>query len=243
MAESTRGGGAPGTVLLLRGDGRYADPWHPFGETAAALAGVLAARGLEVEVRGDVDRALAEIGAGRVALPGLLVVDVGQPRDGGASPLPEGAAALALIDRAAVPVLGVHVSSTSFGDSPEWAALLGGRWVRGRTMHPEYGTARIAIEAGHPITDWLGDTDGLDDTDRLDDFDVEDERYSWLEVAPAAQILATHEHEGERHPVAWALTREGGGRTVYDALGHDAASYSSAGHLRLLGRALDWLGV
>lgn len=231
MTESTRAGGAPGTALLLRGDGRYADPWHPFGETAAALAGLLAARGCEVAVRGDVDRALAELGAGRVPLPGLLVVDVGQPRDGGASPLPEGAAALALLDRAAVPVLGVHVSATSFGDSPEWAALLGGRWVRGRTMHPEYGRASVAIEAGHRISDGL------------EDFEVDDERYSWLEVAPAARILATHEHDGERHPLAWALTREGGGRTVYDALGHDAASYSSAGHLRLLGRALDWLGV
>ncbi|WP_367948445.1 ThuA domain-containing protein [Rathayibacter sp. VKM Ac-2835] len=232
MTESTRTGGAPGTALLLRGDGRYADPWHPFEETAAALAGLLAARGCEVAVRGDVDRALAELGAGRVPLPGLLVVDVGQPRDGGASPLAEGAAALALLDRAAVPVLGVHVSATSFGDSSEWAALLGGRCVRGTTLHPDYGPARIAIaEDAHEITEGL------------DDFEVDDERYSWLEVAPAARILATHEHEGERHPIAWALAREGGGRTVYDALGHDAASYSSAGHLRLLRRALDWLGV
>ncbi|MCJ1703356.1 ThuA domain-containing protein [Rathayibacter sp. VKM Ac-2926] len=218
------------TALLLRGDGRYADPWHPFAETAAALAALLSARGHQVEIRGDVDQALADLGSGRAPLPDLLVVDVGQPRDGGASPLAEGAAALALLDRSAVPVLGIHVSSTSFGDSPEWAALLGGRWVRGTTMHPDYGPACIAIAAGaHPITAGL------------DDFDVQDERYSWLEVADAARILATHEHDGERHPIAWALEREGGGRTVYDALGHDAASYSSPGHVRLLTAALDWL--
>jgi hypothetical protein len=31
-------------ALLLSGVGRYADPWHPFAETSAALAGLLRKR-------------------------------------------------------------------------------------------------------------------------------------------------------------------------------------------------------
>ncbi|MCM6761242.1 ThuA domain-containing protein [Rathayibacter sp. ZW T2_19] len=74
------------------------------------------------------------------------------------------------------------------------------------------------------------------------DFDVEDERYSLLEVDHTARILATHHYEGRDRPIAWALERGGGGGTVYDALGHSAASFSSAGHLALLAGALEWLG-
>ena len=70
-------------AIILNGAGRYADPWHPYAETSARLASLVAEAGYDVEVRDDVDAALATLG-GDVA---LLVVNAGDP-DG---PVPDAA--------------------------------------------------------------------------------------------------------------------------------------------------------
>jgi type 1 glutamine amidotransferase len=102
-------------------------------------------------------------------------------------------------------------------------------------MHPEYGPAAIHILPGSgPLVAGIPD------------FTLPDERYSWLRTAPGITVHATHTHEAVEHPVMWSFERtpsgqEAAGRTFYDALGHDAASYGSAQHLELLRRALAWL--
>jgi hypothetical protein len=192
-------------ALLLSGTGRYADPWHPFAETSAALAGLLREQGFGVEMAEDVDAALA-----RLAAPG-------GPAD---AELPDGR-----------PLLVSHVSSTSFLDSAEWAEALGGRWIRGTSMHPEYGPAAIHLrpESGALV-------------EGIADFELLDERYSYLQTAPAVTVHATHTHEDREHPVMWSLDRRPG-RTFYDALGHAAASYDSPEHRELLLRAISWLAA
>lgn len=230
-------------ALILSGSGRYADPWHPFAETSAALAGILAEAGFGVETADDVDAALAGLAGPCAAdrgkegprtehpgLPDLLVVNVGLPRDGNPSPgTPEAAAGLRRWLADGRPLLVSHSSSTSFLDSPEWEDALGGRWIRGTSMHPEYGRAAIHVvpESGALVAG-------------IGDFELMDERYSYLQTAPGITVHATHTHEHREHPVMWSLNR-GGGRTFFDALGHDAASYESPEHRELLLRAIAWL--
>jgi hypothetical protein len=83
-------------ALLLSGVGRYADPWHPFSETSAALADLLREAGYDVDIPADVDAALAGLAAADDSdLPDLLVVNVGLPRDELPSPgTPDAAAGL-----------------------------------------------------------------------------------------------------------------------------------------------------
>lgn len=225
------------TALLLTGTGRYADPWHPFAETSGALAGLLGAAGFEVVIPDHVDAALAALAMAEEAdLPALLVVNVGLPRDG--APSPGTSAAAAGLSRWLVsdrPLLVSHSSSTSFLDLPAWEEGLGGRWIRGTSMHPDYGPASIdvlphtgAVVAGIP------------------DFELLDERYSFLRTSPHITIHATHSYDGVEHPVLWSLERPStgtgrSGRTFYDALGHDAASYQSREHREILSRAIAWL--
>lgn len=226
-------------ALVLSGTGRYADPWHPFAETSAALAVLLREAGFGVETPDDVDAALAGLAApGRSApegpvdagLPGLLVVNLGLPRDGRPSPgTPEAMAGLRRWLADGRPMLVSHVSSTSFLDFPEWAEALGGRWIRGTSMHPDYGHAEIRVRP---------ESGGL--VEGIADFELLDERYSYLQTAPAINVHATHTYEGLEHPVMWSLDR-GPGRTFYDALGHDAASFESPEHRELLLRAIAWL--
>lgn len=223
------------TALLLTGSGRYADPWHPFAETSAAVASLLQSAGLAVEVADDVDTALAGLATSQPG-PDLLVVNVGLPRDGGASP---GTAAatrgLEAWSAGGRPLLAFHVSSTSFVDTPVWEEALGGSWVRGTTMHPDYGPAQVLIDPhSGPLAEGIPD------------FEVLDERYSWLRTLPGITVHARHRHEGTLHPLVWSYTRDvrgggRGGRTFYDALGHDSASFDSPEHRDLLSRGIRWL--
>ncbi|MBT2538486.1 ThuA domain-containing protein [Arthrobacter sp. ISL-69] len=130
------------------------------------------------------------------------------------------------------PLLVSHSSSRAFLTCRPGKKLWGGRWVRGTSMHPEYGPASIAVKSG-PIVQGIPN------------FEVMDERYSYLRTSPCIRVRAHHNYEGQEHPVLWSLERPsaGGrtGRTFYDALGHDAASYESPEHRELLLRAIDWL--
>jgi uncharacterized protein len=217
------------TALLLTGTGRYADPWHPFEETTAALESLLSEAGFSVTIPEDVDTALERLADD--APPSLLAVNIGLPRDGRPSPgTPEARAGLSCWLSRGGPLLAAHVSSTSLLDLPEWEVALGGRWVRGTSMHPDYGPARINLH-----------TDSGPLVQGLQDFELMDERYCYLRTSPEITVHATHHHEGIEHPVIWSLTRNDKGRTFYDALGHDSAAYTSPEHRELLSRAIAWL--
>jgi type 1 glutamine amidotransferase len=215
-------------ALIVSGSGRYADPWHPFARTSARIAGILRETGFDVTVDDEVDAALAGLEDASRDQPGLVVVNVGNPKENHPADAGVRAGLLAHLGRGGG-LLGVHVSATSFPGVPEWEQMLGGIWVRGTTMHPEYSRARIRVYSDrHPIVAGIGD------------FAVDDERYSYLRVDPAMVTLASHEYDGLEHPLLWAH-RFGGGRVVYDALGHDAASYDAPEHRAIVAAAARWL--
>ena len=212
-------------VLVVSGSGPYADSWHPFPETSGRLAAIIRGLGHFVEVTEEVEGALAQPG-----LPDLLVVNIGNPEH----PRPAdriAAAAKGLIGHidAGRALLGVHASATSLTTMPAWPAIIGGRWMRGRTMHPPQGRSSIRIRTdSHPIAAGIAD------------FEIFDERYSYLQTDADIDVLCEHEYEDVKHPLAWA--REAGpARVVYDGLGHDARSYDSQGHVQLVQRSVQWL--
>ena len=212
-------------VVVLSGGGRYADPWHPFPETSAALADLVREAGFTVEVSDDPDAALAALDdAVRI-----IVVNAGDPQD--APPTDATAAAATALDAAldrGVGILAMHAAAASLRDLPSFEHALGARWVRDASWHPSIGEAHVHVVGNHVVSDGLAD------------FDVFDERYTGLHLLGTIEPIAEHEEEGTRHPLVWA--RElGRSRLVYDALGHDARSYESAGHRDLLTRALAWL--
>ncbi|WP_173921499.1 ThuA domain-containing protein [Agromyces sp. Marseille-P2726] len=221
-------------AVILSGSGRYADPWHRFDETSAALAGIVAGAGYRVEASDD-------LLGGFAALDDidLVVVNAGDP-DG---PMPEGAADPGPVDESRVAaatagfeaalergigILAVHAAASTLREVPAFGAALGARWVEGESWHPELGDARVHVVGSHAIAEGLAD------------FTVTDERYAGLRLDGVIEPIAEHEDGGMRHPLVWA--RElGHSRLVYDALGHDIRSYESAEHRELLERALQWL--
>jgi type 1 glutamine amidotransferase len=160
--------------------------------------------------------------------PPLLVINAGSAEEATASDRMLLAAIVAHVN-AGRSLLVMHVASTLFVDSPEWETIVGGRWVRGVTMHPDWGDVRVTVDrAAHPITTGVRD------------FVVQDEGYARLRVSEDVVVLAHHEYEGERHPLLWATTHKHA-RVVFDALGHDARSYDSTGHAEVVARSARWL--
>lgn len=218
-------------ALILSGAGRYADPWHPFAQTSACLAGILTACGVRVTIATDVDAAMTRLDG-----VDLLVVNAGDSSRSGlpaseltASDLTAARAGFAAALERGIAVLGTHTAAASLPDYPEWESVLGGRWLPERSMHPPIGPARITVHADrHPVVAGLVD------------FDTVDERYSHLRVAADVVPLAAHTLDGVEHPLLWARTA-GASRVVYSALGHDARAYESAELAELLARAAHWL--
>jgi hypothetical protein len=213
-----------GTALVVSGSGRFADPWHPFSETSAALKAALEDRRYAVTVSEDADAALAGLAAGPP--PSLLVLNIGwYGADRFVEPAVDG---LVTALRAGLPTLLVHSTLTAFPDWSLWGQISGGGWTYGTTYHPDYGPGVARADPEHPVTAGL------------DQLAIHDERYTRMWLDDTSAVFLEHDEDGERHPLAW--TREwSGSPIVADALGHDGAAYQAPGRQTLLGRELDWL--
>ena len=213
-------------VLVFSGVGRYADPWHPFSETSAAVAHLLRRDGQDTVVRDSEPGSLLD-----VADFDLLVVNSGGR---GAEPDAEKTSQWAADHRAleafhgsGAPVLGLHTAVGTFPDWPAWSAIIGGRWGED-AFHPDIDAATFRPAEGtaeHPI--WAG----------LERVTVVDERYCGLEVFAGTAPLVHHGTDGDLHTMGWAV----GDSVLYDGLGHDGRSYEAESRRRLLLNEVRWL--
>jgi hypothetical protein len=217
-------------AIILSGSGRYDDPWHPYPETSALLAELARDAGFEVEVREDVDDALATLDDDVT----LLVVNAGDPDgpipdggDDGADDLVDPAALDAALERG-IGILAMHAAASSLRDYGAFDRALGARWEPDESWHSPLGDASVHVVGNHPVREGI------------EDFTVQDERYADLHQYEVIEPIAEHVEGGIRHPLVWG--RElGRSRLVFDALGHDTRSYDSAEHRVLISQALAWL--
>lgn len=217
---------------------------HDFPATTACLVDLLEPLGFAV----DVHTGVAGVDTAMLALPGadLLVVNAlrwtmtgpgvperyrAQAAVEGASPAPEARSAFAAHLAAGGGVLGVHTAALCFDDWPEWGAALGGAWVWGRSQHPPLGpTVDVRVADHHPIVE------------ELPGFGVVDEVYGDLSLADGVRPLLDAPQPGSSRdpmPLLWAR-EHGGGRVVYDALGHHPPSYEVPEHAEIVRRAAIW---
>ena len=225
---------------LLIGGGVH----HPLENSAPSVKATLAKVGIETDVVEDVEEGCRMLAGGTYDLLTfgairfrMLAPQYEQYRARWALAFSEaGRDALRNHLRRGKPMLAMHAASISFDDWPEWGEILGARWLWGQSGHPPYGAVEVQFASGQvsPLTDGLTE------------FRCDDEVYGGLWVAPDVKPLAharplakTDAGPGQWMPVLW--TREWqGGRVVYDALGHDAASLDHPTHQKLVTRAALW---
>ena len=127
-------------------------------------------------------------------------------------------------------LLALHTAAISFDDWPRWREIVGAGWIWGTSYHPPHGPVSVRMTAKeHPITSGL------------QGFELDEEAYSRMNLVPGIEPLATARAASQdtASPCLW--TREAGpGRVVYDALGHDSASFEHPTHRRILQRAALW---
>lgn len=214
--------------------------FHPFDESSAALADILAGSDIDSEITTDIDAAVARLAAGDIDLLtinalrwGMKTADKYEPyRAEWAYQAPATTrAGLTDFVRDGGALLALHTASICFDDWPGWGEIVGGRWIWGQSHHPPLAAVSARPTAlAHPVTAGL------------EAFSLVDEVYHALELQPDVEPLLVAESEagGARQPVCWAR-RFGTGRVVYDALGHDATSMKHPQHQRLLAQAARWL--
>ncbi|MDU0348921.1 ThuA domain-containing protein [Actinomyces sp. MRS3W] len=216
-------------ALILAGRGRYEDPWHDHAALSHEIALLLEEMGIGAEVRSmfrDSFTDLEEVD--------LLIVNGGTGRidpdfdgdDEAWEPVRRAVDDYAFAGR---PLLVHHQGINAFLDNPRWREIVGGRWIRGTTYHPEISDGVWTPVAGsHPIVEGLGP------------LHVYDERYTLLDVEPGSTVILTQYEAGADHPAAWVNTA-GGVRSVYDSLGHDLSSMRNLERRELLRREVRWL--
>ncbi|GMA23816.1 hypothetical protein GCM10025864_15750 [Luteimicrobium album] len=226
-------------ALVLAGRGRYEDPWHDTAATSHEVATALGEVGVAAEVRGTFTGAFGDLAAFD-----LVVVNACSARpapdgeiDGDDDAWGDALTALGAWASSGGRLLALHQAANAFQDRPAWAktwhGMLGGSWVPGRSMHPERGPGTFDVrDLAHPVTRGLAGPDAT--------LTADDERYSYLDVAPEAHVLVTQRHDDVDHPVVWTHDAHGG-LTVYDALGHDARAYREPVRRRLLQREALWV--
>lgn len=185
-----------------------------------------------VDVRDDVDAALAHYSHLEHGLPQMLVVNAGDSwrAEPPAFEVPaESIAGLNRIIDHGVPIFAAHTAAASLRSYPRWAATAGGMWVPEISWHPPAGPAQIDIVAEHPITRGFTTIETVD------------ERYTDLQLLADVQVLATQQESARHHPVIWAHTMSGGSKVVYSALGHDGQAYESQDYQKVLLQTFQWL--
>ena len=72
-------------------------------------------------------------------------------------------------------------------------------------------------------------------------FEVFDELYTELSVLPEVDTLITGSSTSlaSNNPLLW-IHEYGGGRVVYDAMGHDAQAIKQADHAKVLRQSVAW---
>jgi len=208
---------------------------HDFAATSHAVASILDEADFNSIVREDVGPALVELGREPVDLLTVNLLrwrmldryEEERPRFGLELAQDQRDAILRHLDRGGG-ILALHAAPICFDDWAEWRRVLGAVWRWEQSNHPPLGPAAVAVlDTSHPLVEGL------------EDFDVVDEIYGFLDYEDDVDGLLTSEHGGTEHPLLWGR-KVGGGRVVYDALGHDRRSFTSSPHRTIVRRAALW---
>jgi type 1 glutamine amidotransferase len=212
--------------------------FHPFDETSAMIASLLAQHGIAARVDTDIEQGVAALRG--MTDPGLLIVNAlrwrmqgekyDEYRDEWAFSLSEaGRETIRAHVAGGGGLLVLHTGSICFDDWQEWGEVVGGAWVWGESFHPPAGAVAVEVtNKDHPITRGCAD------------FTLEDDEvYSDLAIRPDVTPLLSASNGEALQCIAWAK-ESGPSRVVYNALGHGEKTLSHDTHRRILARSALW---
>jgi type 1 glutamine amidotransferase len=215
--------------------------YHPFEDSAPALRDVLADVGIGSVVTDDMAQAWTLLASGAFDLLTVYALRWTMPQDKFAQDRVRWAHQVPTAARQALQqhlqagkgVLALHTAAICFDDWPQWREAVGAGWIWGDSHHPPLGPVQVRPTGrAHPIVDGL------------DGFSLVDEAYTRMDLLPDLQPLmeVRADTQSSHSPCLWARA-VGGGRVVYNALGHDRASLMHPVHQTILQRSALWAGL
>jgi len=219
--------------LLLTG-GIY----HDFASSARTLAELLNEVGVASDITMDIGAGLDRLPQGGYDLLTVYALRWSMPqakfddqRDAWAFSLTSAQrAAIAAHVGAGRGLLVLHTGAICFDDWPRWRELVGAGWTWGHSFHPPHGPVNVRLSGvPHPITEGL------------EAFDFDDEAYNLMDLSPGLEPLVQVKAAAQDSwsPCLWARDI-GPARMVFDALGHDSASFNHPIHRQIVQRSALW---
>lgn len=190
---------------------------HDSIETAErVLAGIAAARGVEVEYARTAEELRAQIGFHGLQAVFLVNTTGELPHDARES-------LLAWVTRGGT-LVGIHSASDTWHSSPEYVEMLGAEFV---SHPPDYDATVVVADPLHPATRALPSPHVL-----------LEEIYAFANFDPArvSRVLLTVDGV----PMAWEK-RHGNGEVLYTALGHRIDVWESAWFQAHVGGIVEWM--
>lgn len=123
-----------------------------------------------------------------------------------------------------------HLGSASYADWKEFGKLCGRHWVMGTSGHGPRSVFECQIaKSDHPITKGLKD------------FKISDELYSKLQGDEEIEVLVSADSDWSKQTEPLVFVRSyGKGRSVHNALGHDAKAITNDSCRVLIARGVEW---
>ncbi len=212
--------------------------YHPFDDACVTLTDLLAKVGIDSDTTTDITTGLSWLDDGGYDLLTVYCLRWPMQEERFASDRARWAVTLTPADTARIEahlaagrgILALHTAAISFSDWPRWRQIVGAGWIWGTSNHPPHGPVDVCITARtHPITAGL------------EPFNCPEEAYARMDLVPGIEALATVQAPAQESPSPSLWAREvGPARVVYDALGHDSASFEQPTHQRMLQRAALW---
>lgn len=212
--------------------------YHPFEQSAITLASVLEEVGVTSVVTSDLDHGFNLLQSGDFDVLSVYALRWSMPQEkfkddratwGYTLSAQHSDAVLAHL-KAGKGILALHTAAICFDNWPGWREIVGAGWQWGHSYHPPLGAVEVrTCGPAHPI---VADTPA---------FSLIDEAYTHMDTVPGLQpLMEVRSTTQEAYsPCLWA--REfGGGRVVYDALGHDSSSFQHPAHKAIVQRACLW---
>ena len=140
--------------------------------------------------------------------------------------------------------VGIHGATCSFDNSPEYFAMLGGRFkahpfVREYTVSLVDSSFGITSNHSHPVLEGIRGH-AVKDWGKwpVYEYGVTDEQYL-IDYDPRVQVLAAALFKGVSWPVAW-VKPWGKGRVFYLALGHDVEACKNPFFKQIIKGGIKW---
>lgn len=212
--------------------------FHPFEDASQTLAGLLEAVGIQSDITTDIATGLSWLDDGHYDLLTAYCLRWPMREERFANDRARWGVDLQAADTARIEahlaagrgLLALHTASISFSDWPRWREIVGAGWIWGHSNHPPHGPVDMRMtQRPHPITAGL------------QDFNLPEEAYAMQDYVGDIEALATVQAPSQATPWPSLWARElGAARVVYDALGHDSASFNHPTHSRLVKRCALW---